>query len=609
MTDRSDVLRRYQRRVRAFSRIRRGIGNAMLAYRSGAVIAATVAFLLVYTGLPLQAPLVDAALFALAGSVLLAVAGHYGWRRLRVENDLSEAFRMEALVGGLNSRLISAIDFLERESKGPLISTVIAMAGRDFDTIPFEARLARTGRARARRRFLAVLALMLFVGATPWCGYGKLAARASMAWQEVRERLFPTEWELLPGAGQHIHLLGESVEVQLRFIRNGFDRVVVIQDQPGNPDARETRETRAVAADESVRVVLRGDRQCVRRVRFEFGRRATRTEPVEIVFTTRPVIENMQIELVPPLYTRQPPRELVGVQTRVAGLPGTRVSLGLTFSKNITRATIRFGVGEPDIPLDVVGRFAAIQFVINENRRARIQIVDIHGFSLPQPHTLDIDLLVDEPPRLAVPDFLKAEMPVKADAMRAFGFGVRAWDDFGVAQTVLKWRKATLENRNAIIAQGEVERLNVPPLGVVVAEFLNAFSEQEVQPGDVFTFHVEVADNREPDAQRVVSPTFGFFVYQDDLGGALSVAEGGLMGLSFGQQGRERLKRHKDSTEVPPPQDIRRVSKLVSDFEADVTSDARPQTVLGDFGPSVDSYFKIMGTAVLAEEAPEKSPK
>ena len=72
MTDRSDVLRRYQRRVRAFSRIRRGIGNAMLAYRSGAVIAATVAFLLVYTGLPLQAPLVDAALFALA---LLAAPG------------------------------------------------------------------------------------------------------------------------------------------------------------------------------------------------------------------------------------------------------------------------------------------------------------------------------------------------------------------------------------------------------------------------------------------------------------------------------------------------------------------------------------------------------
>jgi hypothetical protein len=339
---------------------------------------------------------------------------------------------------------------------------------------------------------------------------------------------------------------------------------------------------------------------------FEFGRRATRTRPVEIVFTTRPAIENMQIELIPPLYTRQPPRDLGGVQTRIAGLPGTRVSLGLTFSKNLKRATLRFDGDSQDIPLDVVGRFAAIQFVIADSRRARIQIEDVHDFKLPQPHTLDIDALVDEPPRLSVPGFSKDEMPIKADELRAFGVVARAWDDYGVSRTVLKWQQSTLDNRSAVTARGEIERPSVPPQPATVASFAGLFAEREAHPGDVITFHVEVTDNREPAAQTVLSPAFSFFVYQDDLRGGILGMDGELMfGSGWTAEGRGRFARHRESTEVPPPQDIRGVSKLVSDFDADVTSHARPQSVQGDFGSRVEDYFKIMSTAVFSEDDKE----
>ena len=599
----NDLRQHFKERIGRFGRVRRGLANAALAYRSGVVMLGIVVVLLLFAGVPLNAPLLDAAVLAVAAGLLLTLVCRALWRRQRFKSDLSEAFRMEELAGGLNSRLISALDFLDRRHESPLTAAVIDAAGRDLDEVPFEAKLGRGAHGRARRRFLGVLAVMLILGMTPWFGFGRLAARAGAAWFEVCERLFPTEWELVPGPGRHVHLLGETVEVVLRFTRNGFDEVTVIQDDPDTPETGKVRAVLSVAEDGTASTVLHGDAQRVRRVVFEFGRRATRTEPVEIVFTTRPVIENMQIEIIPPIYTRQPPRDLVGIQTRIAGLPGTRVSLGLTFSKILTSAMVRFEGDDQEVALDVVGRFAGLQFVIAESRRARIQIEDVHGFGLLQPHILDIDLLADEPPRLAAPGFLKPEMPFKAGAARGLGFGVRAWDDYGVARTVLKWERSTLENRNTITAKGEVERLNVPPLPIVVAEFLNAFSEQELVPGDVISFHIEVADNREPEAQTVSSPRFWLFVHQDDLGGGMLGMDGDLMFASWASRAaRERLKRHRESTEVPPPQDIRGVSKWVSDFDADVTSDSRPPTVRGDFGASVERYFRVLSTAVFKEE-------
>jgi len=601
-----DVREQFRRRIGRFGRARRGLANAMLAYRLGAVMLGTGILLLLYAGVPLDAPLIDAALFAVAAVLLLIVAFRFPLRWLRFNSDLSEAFRMEDLVGGLNSRLISALDFLERQHDSPLTAAVIDAAGRDLDGVPFESRLDHARHRRVRMRFLGVLTMMLLLGATPWFGFNRLAARASAAWYDVYERLFPTEWEVLPGAGRHVHLLGETVEVVLRFTRNGFDEVVAIQDDPEKTETGEERAMLTVAPDGAARIVLRGDAQRTRRVVFEFGRRATRSEAVEIVFTTRPTIENMQIEIIPPFYTRQPPTDLAGIQTRIAGLPGTRVALGLTFSKPLARATITFSGDERDVALDVVGRFAAIQFVITESQRARIQIEDIHGFGLLEPHILDIDLRADEPPRLATPGFLKAEMPMKADMATGFGFGVRAWDDYGVARTVLKWRRTTLDDRTTILAKGEVERLSVPPLTTVIAEFLNTFSEMELQPGDVMTFHVEVADNKEPEAQVASSPTYWFFVHQDDLGGGAMGVDGGLMfGAFASREGRERLKRHRDSTEVPPPQEIRGISMLLSDFDADVKTDVHPPTVRGDFGEQIEEYFRILSTAVFEEDDQE----
>ena len=599
--ERSATRSRFGRRIRAFSKVRRGLRNATLACRLGTVMLAVLTVLLVTPLVRLDLPWVDAVALTLAGVLLLVLLGRYLWRRLRYDGDLSEAFRMEELAGGLNSRLISALDFLDRRQDSPLTAATIAAAERDFEQIAFEARLDRGARRNALKRLLGVALAVLILGATPWFGFARLLRRGDAAWAAVREWLFPTEWELFPGAGRHVHLIGDSVDVGLRFIRHGFADVALVREEADGTFV-DADERLPVDADGRAVVSVSRASESQQRLAFAFGRRPFRTAVTELIFTTRPIVENMQIGLIPPSYTRQPPRDLEGVQTRIAGLPGTRVAMGLTFSKPLSRATLRFDGETQEIPLDVVGRFAAMQFVISEPRRARIQIVDLHGFGLRTPHSLDIDILVDEPPRVAVPGFLKAEMPIKAEGLRAFGFGVRAWDDYGVTRTTLKWRQSTLDNRSAITAQSEVERVSDPPLAQVVADFSQVFADLEVRPGDVVTFSVEVADNREPDAQTTSSPTFSFFIHRDDLDSALMGSYDFMFGHLAAAGGRGRIGRFRAATDVPAPRDLRSVSQLRSDYEADIRSASRPPTVRGDFGTSVELYYQILSTARFSDE-------
>ena len=80
------------------------------------------------------------------------------WSRRRP--PLAEAFRMEQLAGGLNSRLVSAWDFLSHGPRRRSLRPSSACArGPALD---FEARLDRSERNRRRQRF-AVVALLLFL--------------------------------------------------------------------------------------------------------------------------------------------------------------------------------------------------------------------------------------------------------------------------------------------------------------------------------------------------------------------------------------------------------------------------------------------------------------
>jgi hypothetical protein len=523
----NDVQQQFKTRIGRFGRVRRAVANGRQAYASGiAALGVGIAALVLLSGWTAN-PFVNCALTSIGIGLLvwqiIRLARRWEWRR----QTLSEAFRLEDLAGDLNSRVVSAVDFVNRPAPvAPLVAAVIERARQDLER-PFEHLIDRSVRNRLRIRCVLLLVFFLLLGSTDRFGFARMSRTVRLSALQLRESLFPTRYELIPGAGSHVYRAGRSVETGIRFTRFSYPEVTMLRVTVGQEG--EERIVLPVDPSRKAVVTMKSDsgRDREYRIRFVFGKRIT--EETHLVFATAPVIENMQTDLVYPLYTRLVSKTIEGVQDRITALPGTRVSLGFTFSKPVNSAVLTFDDGgtKEIVPLDVMGRFASLSLMHTIERRATLQVEDIHGFPLDAALAIEFNLAEDNPPKLIIPAFLKQDMPWPVGALGSFGFGVRADDDFGVVRCVLRWRKATTEDKNSIKDQGEFERPFLPPKRVAIAAFDNVFKEQDAKPGDMFFFQVEAFDNRDPKPQSKISAWFSIYLHAQELdpGGELTESE------------------------------------------------------------------------------------
>lgn len=569
-----DVGKQFNRRLTRFGRGRRRLSNATTAYDAGvAALGVGVAALLLLCGWTAN-PIVNGVLTlaALCALVWLLVRLWRRWEKRR--SVLAEAFRAEALAGDLNSRMISAVDFLEWPKSTPLTEVVIQRARADLER-SFEGLLDRTGRNRLRRRFVLLLALFLLLGSTPWFSFARLGRTVALCAADLREALFPTRFETFPETG--VRLIGTPVEAGLRFTRFRYPAVTMLSETTG----REGVERTVLPIDAAGRaaVTLNPTVEREYRIRFAFGKRIT--EETTLVFTAMPMIENMQVELVYPLYTRLVPKEMDGILDRVTALSGTRINLGFVFSKPLDSAVLTLDDGS-HLPLDVVGRFASVSFVHSQERRATLQVEDIHGFALPAPHTVEFGLTVDRPPKLIVPKHLKQDMPQTLDELAGFTFGARVEDDFGAAKCVVKWRQATVEEPSRVKIKGEpIERAFIPPRPTAVAAFESIFREQaqSTTPGDLFTFQVEAFDNREPKPQSTVSTMFSIFIRGQGL--EEGTAGGGVDVMARFRRPGGRAQRvyraPEGSRAIRMPSALTTAESYTSDFSIERNTETRSE--------------------------------
>ena len=551
----NDAKTYFRERIGRFGRVRRAVANATLAYGIGvAALGVGSAALILLCGWTVN-PVVNG-VFTLAagvGLIWLIVRFWKGWERRR--SILSEAFRLEALADDLNSRVISAVDFLERPAQTSLTEAVIQRGRRDLER-PFEDLLDRAPRNRLRTRFVLLLLAFLLLGSTPWFNFARLGRTVSLCTTDLREMLFPTRFELFPG--EKVFRIGSEVEAGLRFTRFRYPEVTMLSVTTDREGVERTV-LKVDAAGRAV-VMLKPTVEREYRIRFAFGKRVT--DEMKLVFTTAPMIENMQVELVYPLYTRLVPKETEGLVDRITALAGTRVNLGFVFNKALKSAVLTFD-DKSRMPLDVVGRFASVSFVHVQERRATLQVEDIHGFALDAPHTIDFGLTVDRPPKLIVPKSLGADMPQTLDDFAGFTFGATVEDDFGAAKCVVKWRRSTTEDPDRVKVQGEpIERAFIPPRLKALATFENLFREQAqtAEPGDLFKFQVEAFDNREPKAQSTVSAMFSIFIRGPGLEGGSADSRSDIL-KKFASPGGQRALR------VYTPADGSRAIKMVSKID------------------------------------------
>jgi hypothetical protein len=588
----------FERRLRRFSRARRGLLNGVLGFRLGllALIAGIVGLILLSGWIPNV--LVNLALFAILAVCLIILAVIGMVRRERFRGCLDEAFRLEALAGNLNSRVVSAWDFLHEEPLTPLQRTVVHRAADDLKE-EYEARLNSQDRNLHGSIFAAAAVVFLAIGLTPWFGFGQVIDNLGRSWRGLQDMLFPIELTVEVSPRKPAYKLGSKVDVTLHVNRPSTGEAQLVQT------IGEEKKVIPLTLDENhtARFTATSDIEAEQVLTFELGDK--KSEDVTLIFTSPPVLVNMQTELVYPPYTRQPPRSLENIQQRLLALPGTRITLGFTFSKELQSATIQWD-NKTELPLEVVGRYATVSLVQSEDvklRQATLQVIDKHGFSLDEPLEIAFERQEDEPPQVMLPRHLKDDMGMLEPAAKLFGFGVQASDDYGVTKVVLRWRRSLFDDRSRVIEKGEVERLISPPQPRAVVNFEKVFADMGLKPGDRISFDVEVTDNRVPKPQKVVSRTCSFYIFQKDLGD-LTVRELGFGGAD--PLARERIARSTRATTVKEPEGLKSREAVKNEFEGSITSGTQAPSVRGEHAQATRDYFRLLSTVKYPEAEPKK---
>ena len=604
-----------------FSRVRRRLLSATLRYYLGIYAACCGIFALAFLTGWLPNAFLNTALFAAAAIFLFWLLVRYIKRRERFRTHMAEAFLMEDLAGGLNSRLICALDFAHHAKPTALMQVVIDAAEEDLK-LDYEGRLSRSARNRFRARCAVLLAVFLAAGFGPWwpvkaawpnaywqrTGFVRVATNFGSSLFAVSEYMFPLVYTVNPPAGKkHIHKLGDEVAVEIAFstksVRTklfGGYREVTLIEKVGD-QAMEHK--LAVDAAGKAAMPLKGSVEATHRLRFQFGERES--GEITLVFSNAPLLENMQSEIIYPSYTRMLPRSLEGIQDRFFGLPNTKITLGFTFSKDLKAAEFTWDNGEK-LPLDVAGRFASTTIVHSQTRTASLQVQDENGWGMDTPFVINFEVQADEKPQVFLPRSLKNDMPTLAEGLKLFSFGARLEDDYGVSKCMLKWTKTTVSNPTKVLERGEIERLISPPKRKAMMAFEKCFENVAVQPGDKINFAVEVHDNRSPDPQMNVSPTRSLFVYQQGLED-LRVAS---LGFGSGLVARARITQSKRATSVKEPMAMKTVEQVKNEFEAAIDTTTKAPVVHGSYAQPVKDYFRLMSTAVQKEaDAAETRPK
>jgi hypothetical protein len=585
-------------RLGRFSRTRRGLENAALALGLGAIGAGSGAAALVLLSGWLPNPFLNLALFLVLALAVLFLLGLYAGKRARFRSSLDEAFRMEELASGADSRIVSALDFLEQGVQTPLVQRVIERAAQDV-SVQHESRLDRSARARRLRHFAAAFGVFLVLGLTPWFGFARAIENLQRSWEAARDRLFPVEYALDPGPGVHVHRLNEAVPVGLRFLKRGFRNVTLVVG--GAPEGM--RRTVLSSDSGAFSQVLTSDVEATTTYHFEFGQR--RTPEVSIVFAAPPVLVNMQAELSYPVYTRLLPKTFEGVQERFMGLPGTRIRLDFTFSKELESATLTWEDSQT-LPLEVVGRYASVVIAHTQARRGTLEVRDRHGLSLANPLPLEFELQKDEKPFVILPQNLKEDMPLLDSAAALFGiFGIRAQDDYGLTRCALKWKRSSVSSPDVILEQGEIERLITPAKTREILSFEKVLSGFSLKPGDKLTFQVEATDNCMPDKQSSLSRRFSIFIHQNELDrfslDQIGFPEGrGLRG--------ERIPPAVRATTVKAPEGLRTSEKVQNEFRGEITGQTPAAQVSGEYRKLELLYRKVLSDLAAQERAGEKTP-
>ncbi len=203
-----------------------------------------------------------------------------------------------------------------------------------------------------------------------------------------------------------------------------------------------------------------------------------------------PVIDLMELKIIPPSYSRQP----VFYQKdngNLEVLPGTKILFNIQSTKNLLKANL-IKNDTIEIPLEVSNRKAEGSILVYNNFHYHILLVDADSNKNSNPISYEVKTILDTPPFIEISSPKKYSLLPQNNLISLSG---SIKDDYGFTKLVLNYKVSeSLFHKS----QNGFKSINIPINKTELEQnfFYNwDFSNLLLREKDVITFYIEVFDN------------------------------------------------------------------------------------------------------------------
>jgi hypothetical protein len=419
--------------------------------------------------------------------VSLYKAWRHGWRHLQRFDAARTALAIEDQHGGLESLLITAVQFGNSESPSGTSAALWKVTRQNAEGAAGDlqpGKIVDFKKLRIPASVVLVLAgLILVFGVVngPFLAAG--LARIFAPWVAIE---YPTDTKLDLGQGDLVIKEGDKAKIVIGvsgvvpdkanlYLRTGqgSERKMEIEITDGSCDYTIASASRDFS------------------YRIKAGDARSNWHQVRVIIP--PQIQKVQVGLEFPSYLERPPETVEALTLTVP--EETRIRWKLTLDRPVRDAVLNRDGEEPK-PLEVAdGRELVIDEVVDASRGYNFSWVENeHGFDFTSPRYF-LQVASDQPPRV---ELISPETNLNALLGRQLNLAVRASDDHGIGTATITYRVNLRQERSLSLET---------PLKNGGGEQAIDWDYREVLPdlkiGDAVSFLVEVMD-KYPDGPHVV---------------------------------------------------------------------------------------------------------
>ena len=227
--------------------------------------------------------------------------------------------------------------------------------------------------------------------------------------------------------------------------------------------------------------------------------------PDTIFVTDRPKLENFEIIIIPPSYSKLQSEYLDGSIAVVQGLKGSNVKINLESNRNLKSCFIK--MNDTIDFFDTHKNKASGDFIMVNDGKFSIHLVDPRGITNRDPIPYRINILQDNKPIIRV---FKPESIITLGNNQLIQFHLEIEDDYGFNSLQLAYeiRRPEYLNVEPYIAMFIMPELNQDTTEQIIKTHWN-LSDLMLMPDDEIYYHFELTDNDNISGpKKTISKTF-----------------------------------------------------------------------------------------------------